>query len=70
MQIWKDSKYAFQEKQGRGRVVRQSGKVPDYTVFFLLKASLSLSAKNGLLVFTGKKQKCMLTYARAEHGNM
>ena len=41
MQIWKDSKYAFQEKQGRGGGVRQSGKFPDYTVFFLLKASLS-----------------------------
>ena len=40
MQIWKDSKYAFQEKQGRGGGVRQSGKFPDYTGFFLLKASL------------------------------
>ena len=43
MQIWKDSKYAFQEKQGMGGGVRQSRKFPDYTVFFLLKASLSLS---------------------------
>ena len=41
MQIWKDSKYAFQEKQARGGGVRQSGKFPDYTGFFLLKASLS-----------------------------
>ena len=40
MQIWKKSKYAFQEKQERGGGVRQSGKFPDYTVFFLLKASL------------------------------
>jgi hypothetical protein len=40
MQIWKDSKYNFQEKQGRGGGVRQSGKFPDYTGFFLLKASL------------------------------
>ena len=40
MQIWKDSKNAFQEKQGRVGGVRQSGKFPDYTVFFLLKASL------------------------------
>ena len=41
MQIWKDSKYAFQEKQGRGGGVSQSGKFPDYTGFFLLKASLT-----------------------------
>ena len=30
MQIWKDLKYGFQEKQGREGGVRQSGKFPDY----------------------------------------
>ena len=40
MQIWKNLKYGFQEKQGRGGGVRQSGKFPDYFGFFLLKASL------------------------------
>ena len=40
MQIWKDLKYGFQEKQGREGGVRQSGKFPDYFGFFLLKASL------------------------------
>ena len=30
----------FQEKTGEGGGVRQSGKFPDYTGFFLLKASL------------------------------
>jgi hypothetical protein len=46
MQIWKNSKYAFQEKQGRGGGVRQSGKFPDYTGFFLLKASLTNNNQN------------------------
>ena len=41
MQIWKDLKYGFQEKQGREGGVRQSGKFPDYFGFFPLKASPS-----------------------------
>ena len=45
MQIWKDLKYGFQEKQGREGGVRQSGKFPDYFGFFLLKASLSYFQK-------------------------
>ena len=45
LQIWKDSKYAFQEKQGRGGGVRQSRKFPDYSGFFLLKASLRIISK-------------------------
>ena len=40
MQIWKDSKYGFQEKQGREGEARQYGKFPDCSGFFLLKASL------------------------------
>ena len=55
MQIWKNSKYAFQEKQGRGGGERQSGKFPDYTGFFLLKASLS--------VFTSKMFEVKATFA-------
>ena len=31
MQIWKDSKYAFQEKQGRGKAIRKISRL--YRVF-------------------------------------
>ena len=59
MQIWKNSKYAFQEKQGRGGRVRQSGKFPDYTGFFLLKASLiGLPKENNIFHVLSSALQC------------
>ena len=67
MQIWKNLKYGFQEKQGRGGGVRQSGKFPDYSGFFLLKASLTsslvklrLPSENQLPGLPGSASKAVL----------